>query len=115
MSRFFIDRPIFAWVIAIIIMLAGVFSITSLPIEQYPELAPTQVSINANYPGASAATIEESVTQVIEQSMKGIDNQAYYRLVDGDPRPGRLVARVPRLAMLVNRGAPRDAHRQHRA
>jgi len=76
-SRFFIDRPIFAWVIAIIIMIAGVISITSLPIEQYPELAPTQVSINANYPGASAATIEESVTQVIEQSMKGIDNLVY--------------------------------------
>ncbi len=77
MSRFFIDRPIFAWVIAIIIMLAGVLAIYILPIEQYPDIAPPQVSINANYPGASAATIEESVTQVIEQSMQGIDNLVY--------------------------------------
>jgi hydrophobe/amphiphile efflux-1 (HAE1) family protein len=77
MSRFFIDRPIFAWVIAIIIVLAGTLSITILPIEQYPNLVPPTVSINANYPGASAATVEESVTQVIEQVMKGIDNVEY--------------------------------------
>jgi hydrophobe/amphiphile efflux-1 (HAE1) family protein len=77
MSRFFIDRPIFAGVIAIIIMLAGVLAIYVLPVEQYPDIAPPQVSINANYPGASAATIEESVTQVIEQSMQGIDNLVY--------------------------------------
>jgi hydrophobe/amphiphile efflux-1 (HAE1) family protein len=77
MSRFFIDRPIFAWVIAIMIMMAGTIAIQRLAIEQYPEIAPTQVSVNANYPGAAAATVEESVTQVIEQSMKGIDNLAY--------------------------------------
>ncbi len=77
MSRFFIDRPIFAWVIAIIIMLAGALSISTLPIEQYPDLAPVTISVNANYPGASSRTIEESVTQVIEQSMKGIDNLEY--------------------------------------
>jgi hydrophobe/amphiphile efflux-1 (HAE1) family protein len=77
MSRFFIDRPIFAWVIAIIITLAGAISIRTLPIEQYPNLTPPTVSVNANYPGASARTIEESVTQVIEQAMKGIDNVEY--------------------------------------
>ncbi len=73
MARFFIDRPIFAWVIAIVIMLAGALSITTLPLEQYPDIAPTKVSVNATYPGASAKTIEDSVTQVIEQKMKGLD------------------------------------------
>jgi hydrophobe/amphiphile efflux-1 (HAE1) family protein len=73
MARFFIDRPIFAWVIAIVIMLAGALSIGTLPLEQYPDIAPTKVSINATYPGASAKTIEDSVTQVIEQKMKGLD------------------------------------------
>ncbi|SEK14477.1 MULTISPECIES: efflux RND transporter permease subunit [unclassified Variovorax] len=73
MARFFIDRPIFAWVIAIVIMLAGALSIGTLPLEQYPDIAPTKVSVNATYPGASAKTIEDSVTQVIEQKMKGLD------------------------------------------
>ena len=77
MSRFFIDRPIFAWVIAIIIMMAGALAIYQLPISQYPNVAPPQVSISANYPGASAQTIENTVTQVIEQNMKGIDGLAY--------------------------------------
>ncbi|WP_018609978.1 efflux RND transporter permease subunit [Uliginosibacterium gangwonense] len=77
MSRFFIDRPIFAWVIAIIIMMAGALAIFQLPIAQYPNVAPPQVSISASYPGASAKTIENTVTQVIEQNMKGIDGLAY--------------------------------------
>jgi multidrug efflux pump len=77
MSRFFIDRPIFAWVIAIVIMLAGVLAIEGLPIAQYPPIAPPAVSISANYPGASAKTVEDSVTQVIEQKMKGIDHLTY--------------------------------------
>ena len=77
MARFFIDRPIFAWVIAIIIMLAGALSIHQLAVEQYPNIAPTTVSISANYPGASAHALEESVTQVIEQSMTGIDHLVY--------------------------------------
>jgi hydrophobe/amphiphile efflux-1 (HAE1) family protein len=76
-SRFFIDRPVFAWVIAIIIVIAGGLSITRLPVEQYPDLAPPSVQVNASYPGASAETVEESVTQVIEQAMKGIDNLEY--------------------------------------
>ncbi len=78
MSRFFIDRPVFAWVIAIIIMLAGLLSITRLPIEQYPNIAPPSVSITASYPGASATTLENSVTQVIEQSLTGIDHLRYF-------------------------------------
>ncbi len=73
MARFFIDRPIFAWVLAIVVMLAGAMSITTLPLEKYPDIAPVRVSINASYPGASAKTIEDSVTQVIEQKMKGLD------------------------------------------
>ncbi|MFA7253903.1 MAG: efflux RND transporter permease subunit [Patescibacteria group bacterium] len=78
MARFFIDRPVFAWVIAIIIMLAGVLSIRALPIEQYPKVAPPTVAINASYPGASAETVENSVTQVIEQRLTGIDHLRYF-------------------------------------
>jgi multidrug efflux pump len=77
MSQFFINRPIFAWVIAIVIMLAGVISIITLPIAQYPAIAPTAIAINGNYPGASAKTVEDSVTQIIEQQMKGIDGLRY--------------------------------------
>jgi len=62
MARFFIDRPVFAWVLAIITMMAGVLAITSLPIEQYPKVAPPSVTISATYPGASAETVEHSVT-----------------------------------------------------
>ncbi|WP_298408682.1 efflux RND transporter permease subunit [Janthinobacterium sp.] len=77
MARFFIDRPIFAWVVAIVIMLAGVISILSLPIAQYPSIAPPSISISGSYPGASAKTVEDAVTQVIEQKMKGIDGLRY--------------------------------------
>ncbi|EJL91094.1 multidrug efflux RND transporter permease subunit [Pantoea sp. BIGb0393] len=77
MAKFFIDRPIFAWVLAIIIMLAGVLSIISLPIEQYPNVAPPAVEIQATYPGADAKTLQDSVTQVIEQNMNGIDGLMY--------------------------------------
>ncbi|WP_441003430.1 efflux RND transporter permease subunit [Pseudocolwellia agarivorans] len=77
MSNFFIQRPIFAWVLAIVIMLTGVFSIVTLPISQYPTIAPPAIKISASYPGASAKTIEDSITQVIEQSMTGIDNLLY--------------------------------------
>jgi multidrug efflux pump len=77
MSKFFIDRPVFAWVIAITIMLAGALSILRLPVEQYPQIAPPAVSISASYPGASAKVVEDSVTQVIEQKMTGIDHLRY--------------------------------------
>ncbi len=77
MSRFFIDRPIFAWVIALVIMLAGGLSILGLPVAQYPSIAPPQVTIAATYPGASAQTLQDTVTQVIEQQMKGIDGMDY--------------------------------------
>jgi multidrug efflux pump len=77
MARFFIDRPIFAWVIAIIVMVAGVLSLTQLPIARYPTIAPPSVTISATYPGAAASTVEGSVTQVIEQSMKGLDGLLY--------------------------------------
>ncbi|MBF0447817.1 MAG: efflux RND transporter permease subunit [Magnetococcales bacterium] len=78
MSSFFIDRPVFAWVIAIVIMLAGSLAILQLPVEQYPNIAPPSVSISASYPGASAETLENSVTQVIEQSLTGIDHMRYF-------------------------------------
>ncbi|MET3668047.1 efflux RND transporter permease subunit [Caulobacter sp. 1776] len=77
LSRFFIDRPIFAWVVAIVIMLAGALAIRTLPIAQYPNIALPQVSVTAFYPGASAKTVEDSVTQVIEQKMKGLDGLDY--------------------------------------
>lgn len=77
LSRFFIDRPIFAWVIAIVVMLAGALAIRALPIAQYPDIALPQVAITAVYPGASAKTVEDSVTQVIEQKMKGLDGLEY--------------------------------------
>ena len=77
MSRFFIHRPIFAWVIAILIMLVGILAINNLPIEQYPKIAPPQVTVRAVYPGADAETVENSVTQIIEQQMKGIDGLMY--------------------------------------
>jgi hydrophobe/amphiphile efflux-1 (HAE1) family protein len=78
MSKFFITRPIFAWVIAIIIMLSGVISLLKMPVEQYPSIAPPSVSISTTLPGASAETLESSVTQVIEQSLTGIDNLRYF-------------------------------------
>ncbi|XTZ39477.1 multidrug efflux RND transporter permease AcrD [Salmonella enterica] len=77
MANFFIDRPIFAWVLAILICLMGTLAIISLPVEQYPDLAPPNVRITANYPGASAQTLENTVTQVIEQNMTGLDNLMY--------------------------------------
>jgi hydrophobe/amphiphile efflux-1 (HAE1) family protein len=77
MSRFFIDRPIFAWVLAIVVMLAGILAINSLPIAQYPSIAPPAISVSASYPGASARTLEDTVTQVIEQKMKGLDGLMY--------------------------------------
>ena len=77
MAKFFIDRPIFAWVVAIILMLAGVASIFNLPIAQYPTIAPPAVQISATYPGASAKTVENTVTQVIEQQMSGLDHLLY--------------------------------------
>lgn len=84
MPKFFIDRPVFAWVIAIIIMLSGMLAIKKLPIEQYPNIAPPSVAIQAVYPGADAKTVENSVTQVIEQSLTGIDNLRYFNSSSSD-------------------------------
>jgi HAE1 family hydrophobic/amphiphilic exporter-1/multidrug efflux pump len=78
MSKFFINRPIFAWVIAIVIMLAGIFAVVTLPVQQYPSIAPPSVRISTAYPGASAKTLESSVTQVIEQALTGIDYLRYF-------------------------------------
>jgi multidrug efflux pump len=78
MPQFFIDRPIFAWVLAILITLGGVIAITQLPTEAYPAIAPPQVIVTATYPGADAATVESTVTQVIEQQLTGIDNLLYF-------------------------------------
>ena len=77
LSKFFLDRPVFAWVIAIIIMLAGGLAIYNLPISQYPPIAPPSIYIQARYPGASAETVENSVTQIIEQKMTGLDQMLY--------------------------------------
>ncbi|WP_158178659.1 efflux RND transporter permease subunit [Pseudomonas viridiflava] len=77
MSRFFIDRPIFAWVLALVIMLVGTLSIMKLPINQYPAIAPTAIDIQVTYPGASAQTVQDTVVQIIEQQLNGIDNLRY--------------------------------------
>ena len=84
MAKFFIDRPIFAWVIAIILMLAGGASIFTLPVEQYPTIAPPAIQIAATYPGASAKTVEDTVTQVIEQQMSGLDHLLYFSSTSDD-------------------------------
>ena len=78
MSRFFIDRPIFAWVIAIILILAGILAIRKLPVAQYPSIAPPSIAITVTYPGASAETVQDTVVQVIEQQMSGIDHLLYF-------------------------------------
>ncbi len=77
LSRFFIDRPIFAWVIAIIVMIAGTLAVLNLPVRQYPAIAPPTVGINVTFPGASAQTVQDTVIQVIEQQLNGIDNLTY--------------------------------------
>ncbi|MFW1644907.1 multidrug efflux RND transporter permease subunit [Acinetobacter guillouiae] len=78
LSKFFIQRPIFACVLAIIVMALGVFSVLNLPIERYPDIAPPRISVSTTYTGADAETVEESVTQVLEQQIKGIDNLLYF-------------------------------------
>src|ERR1700728_512399 len=78
MSRFFIDHPVFAWVLAIVMMLAGAVAVLTLPIAQYPSIAPPAVSISVNYPGASAETVQSTVVQVIEQQLSGIDHLIYF-------------------------------------
>ena len=78
LSRFFLDRPVFAWVIAIIMMVAGGLAIYNLPISQYPPIAPPSIAIDSTYPGASAETVENSVTQIIEQQMTGLNNMLYF-------------------------------------
>ncbi|MDM0029082.1 efflux RND transporter permease subunit [Variovorax saccharolyticus] len=84
MARFFIDRPIFAIVLAILVMLAGALSIFTLPVEQYPQIAPPSVQVSTTYPGASATTVQDTVVQVIEQSMNGIDHLLYIASVGDD-------------------------------
>ncbi|MEW6168253.1 MAG: efflux RND transporter permease subunit [Pseudomonadota bacterium] len=78
MVNFFIDRPIFSWVIAIVVMLLGLLSIRTLPVAQYPAIAPPSIAITGSYPGASAETVQNTVTQVIEQQMSGLDNLLYF-------------------------------------
>jgi len=78
LSRFFLDRPVFAWVIAIILMVLGGLAIYNLPISQYPLIAPPSIAVYSHYPGASAETVENSVTQIIEQKMTGFDNLLYF-------------------------------------
>ncbi|MBJ7221322.1 MULTISPECIES: efflux RND transporter permease subunit [unclassified Brenneria] len=91
-SRFFIHRPVFAWVISIVIMLAGALAIQSLPIAQYPDVAPPSVSITATYTGASAETLENSVTQIIEQQLTGLDGLLYFSSSSSSSGEARIIA-----------------------
>ena len=84
MANFFIDRPIFAWVLAIILMLAGIAAIFNLPVSQFPTIAPPTIQIQSRYPGASASTVENTVTQVIEQQMRGLDHLMYMSSTSDD-------------------------------
>ena len=83
MPSFFIERPVFAWVIAILLILFGGIALRSMGVDSYPDIAPPQVTVTANYPGASAATMESTVTQVIEQQLTGIDNLLYFSSTSG--------------------------------
>jgi multidrug efflux pump len=91
-SRFFIERPIFAAVLAIVVMLAGLLTIRALPIAQYPSIAPPQIAIQAFYPGASAQTVESTVTQVIEQQLKGLDHLLYFSSGSSSSGQAQIVA-----------------------
>ncbi len=90
LSKFFLDRPVFAWVIAIVIMLVGGLAIHNLPISQYPPIAPPSIYIQASYPGASAETVENSVTQIIEQKMTGLDQMLYLSAISDSSGTGRI-------------------------
>lgn len=90
LSNFFLDRPVFAWVIAIIMMLAGGLAIYNLPISQYPPIAPPSIAIDAFYPGASAETVENSVVQIIEQKMTGFDKLLYMSATSDSSGAGRI-------------------------
>jgi HAE1 family hydrophobic/amphiphilic exporter-1 len=90
LSKFFLDRPVFAWVIAIIMMLAGGLAIYNLPVSQYPPIAPPSIAIDAYYPGASAETVENSVVQIIEQKMTGFDKLLYMTATSDASGSGRV-------------------------
>src|SRR5512139_3497243 len=90
LSKFFLDRPVFAWVIAIIMMLAGGLAIYTLPVSQYPPIAPPSIAIDAFYPGASAQTVEDSVVQIIEQKMTGFDKMLYMSATSDASGAGRI-------------------------
>ena len=90
LSKFFLDRPVFAWVIAIVMMLAGLLAIYNLPISQYPPIAPPSIAIDSFYPGASAETVENSVTQIIEQKMTGFDDMLYFTATSDSAGSSRL-------------------------
>ena len=90
LSKFFLDRPVFAWVLAIITMVAGGLAIYNLPISQYPPIAPPSIYIQASYPGASAETVENSVTQIIEQKMTGLDKMIYLSATSDSSGTARL-------------------------
>src|SRR5512144_1508147 len=90
LSKFFLDRPVFAWVIAIIMMAVGGLAIYNLPISQYPPIAPPSIAISAIYPGASARTVENSVTQIIEQTMTGLDRLLYMSAISDSAGGSRI-------------------------
>ena len=101
LSKFFLERPVFAWVIAIIIMAAGLGAIYKLPVAQYPPIAPPSIAIDSFYPGASAETVENSVTQIIEQKMTGFDDMLY---MSGTSDSAGIVVNTPSRTTLTSCG-----------
>lgn len=117
MSRFFLNRPVFAWVIAISLMVGGGLAIYNLPISQYPPIAPPSISIRAIYPGATAKTVEDSVVQIIEQKMTGLDRMLYMSATSDSSGSAQLGTHLrsgyrpgPRLGQGAKQAPTRDAH-----
>ena len=120
MPQFFIDRPVFAWVVALAISLAGLLAIPNLPVSQYPEVAPPSVTINANYPGASVDDVAESVASIIENELNGAKGLLYYESVSDSYGRAQITATFepgtdPDMALVECSVGRRQRHHQQKS